>query len=148
MVEKPRRTEYHSTRSLIDKLGVKPYHRIVVLGIDDENFWMQITARADDVVKGRLRKESDLIFFAADSITELRQLARLRTYLTSNGAIWVVSAKGRMAQIKDVDVIAAAKAAGLVDNKVVSFSETHTSLRLVIPLAKRVPTKKTEANAE
>lgn len=148
MVEKPRRTEYHSTRSLIDKLGVKPFHRIVVLGIDDENFWTQLNTRASDVVKGRLRKESDLIFFAADSIADLHQLARLRTYLTGSGAIWVVSAKGKIAKIKDVDVIAAAKAAGLVDNKVVSFSETHTSLRLVIPVAKRVPAKNTEARAE
>ena len=36
-----------------------------------------------------------------------------------------------------VEVMAAARAAGLVDNKVVSFSETHTSLRLVIPVAER-----------
>jgi hypothetical protein len=66
MTGKPRRQEYHSTRSLVDKLGVKPE-----------------------------------------------------------------------AKIKDVDVIAAAKAAGLVDNKVVSFSETHTALRLVIPVDQR-----------
>ncbi len=39
--------------------------------------------------------------------------------------------------IKDVDVIAAAKAAGLVDNKVVAFSTMHTSLRLVIPVNQR-----------
>ena len=36
-----------------------------------------------------------------------------------------------------MEVIEAAKASGLVDNKVVSFSATHTSLRLVIPLALR-----------
>ena len=41
------------------------------------------------------------------------------------------------AKIKDVEVIAAAKAAGLVDNKVVGFSETHTALRLVIPVNQR-----------
>jgi len=38
----------------------------------------------------------------------------------------------------DVEVIDAAKAAGLVDNKVVSFSATHTALRLVIPVARRL----------
>ena len=53
------------------------------------------------------------------------------------GGIWVVSRKGRAATIRDVEVIAAARAAGLVDNKVVSFSDTHTSLRLVIPVADR-----------
>jgi hypothetical protein len=36
-----------------------------------------------------------------------------------------------------VEVISAAKSAGLVDNKVASFSATHTALRLVIPVARR-----------
>ena len=137
MADTSRRQEVHSTRSLIDKLGVKPFHRISVIGVDDDVFWAQLIDRAADTVKGRLRKESDLIFFAAGSLPELQQLARLKSYLVSNGAIWVVSPKGKAAKIKDSDVIAAAKAAGLVDNKVVSFSETHTSLRLVIPVDQR-----------
>jgi hypothetical protein len=122
---------------VLDKLGVKPFHRISVIGVDDEAFRAQLIDRAADSVRGRLRKDSDLIFFAADSLSELQQLARLKTYLVSNGAIWVVSLKGKAARIKDVDVIAAAKAAGLVDNKVVAFSATHTSLRLVIPVNQR-----------
>jgi hypothetical protein len=137
MADKSRRQEYHSTRSLMDKLGVKAFHRISVIGVDDDAFWTQLIDRAADTVKGRLRQESDLIFFAADSLPELRHLARLKSYLVSNGAIWVVSPKGKAAKLKDSDVIAAAKAAGLVDNKVVSFSETHTALRLVIPVAQR-----------
>ena len=137
MVNQPRRQEYYSTRSLMDKLGVKPFHRISVIGVGDDDFWRQLIDRAADSVKGRLRKDSDLIFFAVDSLAELQQLARLKAYLVSNGAIWVVSLKGKAAKIRDVDVIAAAKAAGLVDNKVVSFSATHTALRLVIPLKER-----------
>lgn len=126
-----------STRPLLDKLGVKPFHRVSVIGVDDEAFWAQLIDRAADSVKGRLRQDSDLIFFAADSLSELQHLSRLKTYLVSNGGIWVVSLKGKAAKIKDVDVSAAAKAAGLVDNKVVSFSATHTSLRLVIPVSQR-----------
>ncbi len=126
-----------STRSLLDKLGVKPFHRISVIGVDDEAFRAQLIDRAADTINGRLRKDSDLIFFAADSLSRLQQLTRLKSYLVSNGAIWVVSLKGKAARIKDVDVIAAAKAAGLVDNKVVSFSATHTALRLVIPVNQR-----------
>jgi hypothetical protein len=57
--------------------------------------------------------------------------------LVPNGAIRVVSRKGRLETIRDVDVIAAARAAGLVDNKVASFDDTRTSLRLVIPVAMR-----------
>lgn len=126
-----------STRPLLDKLGVKPFHRVSVIGVDDETFWTQLIDRAADSVKGRLRQDSDLIFFAADSLSELQHLSRLKTYLVRNGGIWVVSLKGKAAKIKDVDVIAAAKAAGLVDNKIVSFSATHTSLRLVIPVSQR-----------
>ncbi len=137
MTDRPRRQEAVSTRSLMDKLGVKPFHRISVIGVDDDAFWEQLIDRAADTMKGRLRHDSDLIFFAADSPSDLQQLARLRTYLVSNGAIWVVSLKGKAAKIKDVDVISAAKAAGLVDNKVVSFSATYTALRLVIPVNQR-----------
>lgn len=79
----------------------------------------------------------DFIFYGADSKEELKKLKTLKSYLKPNGAIWVVSLKGAQARIKDVDVITAAKAVGLVDNKVVSFSETHTALRLVVPLVSR-----------
>jgi hypothetical protein len=122
---KPRRPEFVSTRSLIDKLSVKPMSIVSVIGIDDRSFWQQLIDSGADAIKGRLRKESDLIFCAADSLAELKKLDRLKDSLKPNGAIWVVSLKGKAAKIKDIDVIAAAKRAGLVDNKVVSFSETH-----------------------
>jgi hypothetical protein len=132
------RQERVSTRSLIDKLGVKPEARVTVLGVEDAEFWRQLAARTPDVARGRLRKGSDVIVVAANSQQELAKLSRLKEYLKSNGAIWIVSLKGAQARIKDVQVIAAALQAGLVDNKVVSFSETHTALRLVIPLSRRV----------
>jgi hypothetical protein len=37
--------------------------------------------------------------------------------------------KGKPATVQHSDVIAAAKARGLIDNKVVAFSDTQTSLR-------------------
>jgi hypothetical protein len=137
MADKPRRQEYRSTRSLIDKLGVHPEAKVAVIGVEDEEFWLQLGERTHDIVVGGLRQACDVVFFAADSLADLKQLASLKKYLVPNGAIWVVSLKGQAAKIKDVDVIAAAKAAGLVDNKVVGFSETHTALRLVIPLSQR-----------
>jgi hypothetical protein len=128
--------EYHSTRSLIDKLGVKPASRVSILGIDDAYFLSALQARTPDVSR-RPRKDSDMIFFAADSQAALKRLETLKKHIQKDGVIWVVSLKGRQATIRDVQVIAAAKAAGLVDNKVVSFSDTHTALRLTIPLSKR-----------
>lgn len=127
----------YSHRSLIDKLGVKEISKVSVVGVDDKDFLRQLHDRASDIFTGEPVPESDFVFYAADSAVKLKRLKTLKKFIKSNGAIWIVSRKGKLAKIKDVDVIRAAKAAGLVDNKVVGFSETHTSLKLVIPLAKR-----------
>ena len=66
----------------------------------------------------------------------LDRLARLEPFIERNGAVWAVFPKGRK-ELRDVDVIRAGVAAGLVDNKVIRFSETHTAFRFVIPLARR-----------
>jgi hypothetical protein len=120
---------------LLDKLGVRPGARVSVLGIDDETFLGLLEKRAH--VSRRPRKDSDLILLAADSPLELARLAALERLIRRDGAIWVVSRKGKGATIRDIDVIEASKRAGLVDNKVASFSETHTALRLVVPRARR-----------
>jgi len=123
------------TTPLLDKLGVRLGARVSVLGLRDGAFLDLIRARAD--VSSRPRKDSDLIFLAADSPGELARLPALEPLIRRDGAIWVVSRKGKAATVRDVDVIAAAKRASLIDNKVASFSETHTSLRLVVPRARR-----------
>jgi hypothetical protein len=127
----------YSHRSLLDKLGVKEESVVSVVGVHDEDFLEQARERAQKVSTKSILDNSDLIFYEANSPQELKQLKSLKRYIKSNGAIWVVSFKGKLAKVKELEVITAAKAAGLVDNKVVAFSETHTSLRLVIPLAKR-----------
>ncbi len=111
------------TTPLLDKLGVRPGMRIAIVGaVDpDGSFRAQLADRTSDVTVGRPKADTDLVFFAADSHAELAGLP----------------AKGRAATIRDVEVMSAARDAGLVDNKVVSFSPTHTSLRLVIPVALR-----------
>lgn len=123
-------------KSLIDKLGVKPESRVAVLGVTDQEFWKQLKARATDIAKGTPLKESDLLFFLAEAKADLTQLTLLQAFLKKTGAIWVVAPKGKQS-IKESDVIAAGKEAGLVDTKVVSFSETHTGHKLVIPVARR-----------
>ncbi len=128
---------HYSNKPLIDKLGIAPQARVSVLGIADPIFFKQLQSRTSDICSGKLRKETDAVFFAADSLKSLEKLPHLRSSLKSNGAIWVVSRKGKPATIRDVDVISAALKAGLVDVKVVSFSKTHTALKLVIPVAQR-----------
>jgi hypothetical protein len=125
------------TTPLLDKLGLKPDMRVAVIDIDDAEFLRGIGERTADVTLGAPLPETDLVFLGADTIDELARIGVLRSALVPAGAIWVVSRKGKAATLRDVDVIDAAKSVGLVDNKVVSFSATHTALRLVIPVSLR-----------
>jgi hypothetical protein len=126
-----------SVRPRIDKLGVKEGLRVAVIGVDDALLLSELRGRTDEIVIGMPRSRRDVIFYAAESLNALGELETLRTRIVHTGAIWVVSRKGKERSINDTDVIAAGKRVGLVDNKVVSFSATHTALRLVIPLALR-----------
>jgi hypothetical protein len=127
------------TTPLLDKLRVRPGVRVAIVGsVDpDGTFQAQLSDRTSDVTVGTPKADSDLVFLAADSTDELAVLPTLRGLIRPAGGIWVVSRKGRTATLRDVEVMAAARDAGLVDNKVVAFSDTHTSLRLVIPVADR-----------
>ena len=122
---------------LLDKLGVKPGMRVAVIDITDADFLSSLAERTSDVTLGPPLPDTDIVFLGADNVDELERIAVLRSALVPSGAIWVVSRKGKAATLRDVDVIDAAKSVGLVDNKVASFSRTHTALRLVIPVALR-----------
>jgi hypothetical protein len=93
--------------------------------------------RTADIVKGKPREPVDLVFMGASDVSELRRLKEVKKWIEPNGAIWVVRPKGGRAPIKDTDVIDAGLAAGLVDNKIASFSETHGAMRLVFRLRDR-----------
>jgi hypothetical protein len=122
-------------RSLIEKLGVKPGARVTVLCVDDATFHDQLTSQTSDV-SGRTRKDSDIVFFGVSKVTDLTRLKGLEVFIKRNGAIWAIAPKGK-SDIREADVLAAAKRAGLVDIKVVSFSDTLTAHKLVIPVARR-----------
>ncbi len=122
-------------KSLMDKLGVKAESRVVVLGLRDRGFISQLKERTPDVSERR-RRNADLIFLRAESVADLEKLSPLQEWIKRDGAIWVIAPKGKQ-HIKEADVLEAGKRAGLVDIKVVSFSETHTAHKLVIPVARR-----------
>lgn len=119
------------------KLGIRPGARVALMGVTDGDFVGEVNAWTDDVTVGPPRAATDLVFLAAESPADLAALSAVRERLTPAGAIWVIARKGKAATLRDVEVMAAARAAGLVDNKVVGFSATHTALRLVIPRALR-----------
>jgi hypothetical protein len=121
------------------KLGMSPGARVALIGVTDPDLAEELAAFTDDLVEGGQGPDSDLIFLGADGPMDLATLRAMRACLRPGGAIWVISRKGRAATLRDVEVRAAARDAGLVDNKVVAFSATHTALRLVIPVADRPP---------
>jgi hypothetical protein len=125
-----------SERPRLVKLGVKPGQRISLLGVDEAAFGRELDASGADISR-RLRRNSDIVFYAAESFRDLERLPQLRAYIVSNGAIWVIRRKGKDAPLKDTDLIEAGLAARMVDNKIVAFSETHGAMRLVIRLVDR-----------
>jgi len=124
-------------RGLLDKLGVKPGMTVAVFGLDDDDFAAQLRSGVDYVDSVEGLDEADIIFYEADTAAALPALSALRSRIKPAGAIWVVSPKGKGARLRDVEVMAAAREAGLVDSKTVSFSSTHTALKLVVPRALR-----------
>jgi hypothetical protein len=117
-----------SPKGRLDKLGVKPGQRIDLVNLVDADFEAELLARTP-LADGP--GELDLLFYGADSAGELAGVLALIPRLAPRGALWVVSLKGKAARVRDVEVMDAAKAGGLVDTKVCAFSETRTALRFV-----------------
>lgn len=124
-------------KSLLDKLGVTADSKVSVININDQKFLNDLQKKAGTVTVGKTAKDSDLIFYEVNSEKEAGHLASLKEYLTPNGGIWVLSLKGKRATIKDGALMRIGKSCGLVDIKVVGFSDTHTALKFVIPVSQR-----------
>jgi hypothetical protein len=122
---------------LLDKLGIRPGMRVAIVDVDDPDIRGLVGERTTELTEGWPEPETDVVLLGADSVPALAPLEALAGRIRPNGAIWVVSRKGRAATLRDVEVMEAGREAGLVDNKVASFSATHTALRLVIPVARR-----------
>jgi hypothetical protein len=111
----------------LEKLGVKPGLVIAVEGGMEAGFLREIGEVAGAKAK------ADLLFFGAQKTADMARIAKLKARLKPRGALWVVYPKG-IAAIREIEVIEAGRAAGLKDNKVASFSATHTALRFALPV--------------
>jgi len=123
-------------KGLLDKLGVKPGMKVSLLGIDDGGFKKQLEARTTDITEGRAARGSDIVFVKMTAAKEAVRLKAMRDAIKPNGAVWVVWPKGHKAFRED-DARQAGPAVGLVDVKVVSFSDTLSALKMVIPVRDR-----------
>jgi hypothetical protein len=123
-------------RSRIQKIGVRPGWRVSAIGVDDPAFLKELEDAGVHLSIARIIKQSDAIFFGATKEAQLARLGTLKAALKPNGALWIIRPKGRP-EISERATMAAGKAAGLVDVKVVGISATHTAEKFVIPLGQR-----------
>ena len=153
-------------KSLLDKLGVKAGMRVLVCGVEDEGFLSELRERTEAVevgeasysarpfgsaqdrptsASGRAGKGEvagtntsgyDSAFVAVDEPSDLEQLASLKRAIKRDGAVWAVFRK-RRTDFNENDVLRGGLEAGLVDVKVVRFSDTHTASKFVIRKSER-----------
>ncbi len=131
------RPDVASTRPLLDKLGVKPGAKVAVVDLDEPAFVKLLRERTTDIVKGKPRTPCDIVFLGATDMRDLERLKDIKNWIEPKGAIWVIRPKGGRGALRDTDLIGAGLAAGLVDNKIASFSETQGAMRFVFRLRDR-----------
>ena len=123
-------------KSVVEKLGVEPGLKVVLLGGFDPGFHGDVAEALAARPLARAGKGCDLVFVRLARPGDEARLARLVPAIAPAGAVWAVYAKGRR-DLSEDSVRAAAIRAGLVDVKVVRFSDTLSALKLVIPKALR-----------
>jgi hypothetical protein len=125
----------YSGTPLPRKLGIKPDHRVLVLGAP-EGFAL------DDVrVLTTARGKADVILSFHDRRADLaRRMPKLRTLMEPAAGLWIAWPKRASELPTDLteDVVRElALEHTLVDNKVCAIDETWSGLRLVIRLRDR-----------
>ena len=127
----------YSHRDILDKLGLKPGHAVRVVGKGDK----ALLARVREKVGRALvrRGLADVVLYWPRSEGEITpSLAELRGGIVEDGGIWVFTAKrgqrsaSGMEYLNQTDLIPLGLAAGLVDNKTCSVSDTESGMRFVI----------------
>jgi len=127
----------YSGPSLFDKLGVVAQAHVALVGRHDEAFTTALNARLAKAASEALRTRYDLIFVRIDVPRDLERLKRAAAHLKPVGALWAFHPKGSAAAPSAAQVRACGIAAGLVDNKISAYTETHTATRFVIPVSRR-----------
>ena len=126
----------YSHRDVVDKLGIKPGDALALAG---ENGYLDAALRARILDRiGRPLAEDgeplDIALVEVDDRTDaVGTLARWRERLRPAGGIWLLTRKrSRPGYVDQNLLIAAGPAAGVVDNKVCSVSDSVSAIRFVI----------------
>jgi hypothetical protein len=131
-----KRVEHVSTRTRLEKLGVKKDADVLLLGIESDTVFVHELREAGAAIRTSGQAPADMILALFRHRTDLRRLAPLVPRLKANGALWTLRPKGSK-DLTEAEMMRAGQEAGLVDVKVVSFSDTLTAEKFVVPLARR-----------
>jgi Protein of unknown function (DUF3052) len=132
----------YSHRDVVDKLGIKPG---LAVAFDesaapiDADLRARVVARAGgaDPANG---EPVDVVLVGADASTDVEAaLKRWRQRIDPAGGIWLLTPKrGLPGYIDQRELILLGPAAGVVDNKTCSVSDTISAIRFVIRKVDRV----------
>ena len=132
----------YSHRDIVDKLGIKPGF---ALAFD------QAPTSVDPALRERALDRAgrpaatddepvDVVLVGADASTDVEAvLTRWRGRIDPAGGIWLLTPKrGHPGYVDQRELILAGPAAGVVDNKICSVSDTTSAIRFVIRKIDRV----------
>jgi DUF3052 family protein len=132
----------YSHRDVVDKLGVKPGFAVAFDAAPwpiDADLRSRAVARAG---RGEAsdNEPADVVLVGADASTDVQAvLERWRPRIDQAGGIWLLTPKrGQPGYVDQRELILAGPAAGLVDNKICSVSDTLSGIRFVIRKTDRV----------
>jgi len=138
----PKRRIPYSGTPLPRKLGIKPGHKLLLLGAPDGFAEETLGELPEDVRIGRRAagKADVLVSFHTERRDLERRLPALRAAMEPAAGLWIAWPKKASTVPTDIteDVVReVALPTGLVDNKVCAIDATWSGLRLVIRLSER-----------
>ena len=131
----------YSHRDVVDKLGIKLGHTVAFVeaaGPIDAGLREQVLERTGHPAAG-VGESANIVLASVDSHTDVVSLLKeCKARLEANGGIWLLTPKrGLPGYVDQRQLIEAGPAAGMVDNKSCSISETTSAMRFVIRLTDR-----------
>ena len=132
------RTEVdYSHRSTVQKLGVKPNHRVEVAGDVGPGLRRDVK---EAIGRGLVKAgELDGAIVLVESIEEAERIFdEYRPRLRDTGYIWMITRKrGHENYINQMLLVPGAKNRGLIDNKTCSIDDERSGIRFVVPRSLR-----------
>jgi hypothetical protein len=125
---------YYGTR--VKKLGAKPGTTALLVDVPDPALASELEEAGVTLVSGP-RARADTVFLGVESVADLARIVKFKARIPRDGTLWLIRPKGRDTPVSERDAMDAGLDAGLVDVKVVSFSETHSALKYVYRLRDR-----------